>query len=93
MANRFDVFFDASVFIANKTISKIKQNMAWAVGYNILLIPVAAGDLIPFADLSIFFVLPMISAFEMGMSSTSVVINSLFLRGKIDRARKNAKGC
>ncbi len=78
-------------FIGDKTISKIKQNMAWAVGYNILLIPVAAGVLVPFTGLSIFFVLPIISAFAMGMSSTSVVINSLFLRGKIDRARKNIK--
>ena len=78
-------------FIGNKTISKIKQNMAWAVGYNVLLIPVAAGVLVPFAGLSIFFVLPMISAFAMGMSSTSVVINSLFLRGTIERARKNVK--
>lgn len=52
----------------NKTISKIKQNMAWAVGYNIMLIPVAAGVLVPLIGLSIFFVLPVISAFAMGMS-------------------------
>ncbi len=78
--------------IGIRTISKIKQNMAWAVGYNIMLIPVAAGVLVPFTGLSIFFVLPMISAFAMGMSSTSVIINSLFLRGKIDSDWKNFKG-
>jgi Cu2+-exporting ATPase/Cu+-exporting ATPase len=72
--------------IGEKTIEKIKQNIGWAVGYNTLLIPVAAGMLVPFAGLGLYSILPMFSALAMGMSSTSVVLNSLLLRNKIGRA-------
>ncbi len=72
--------------IGEKTIAKIKQNIGWAVGYNTLLIPVAAGILVPIAGLSIYSIVPMFSALAMGMSSTSVVLNSLFLRNKIGKA-------
>ena len=72
--------------IGEKTIAKIKQNIGWAVGYNTLLIPVAAGILVPISGLGIYTILPMFSALAMGMSSTSVVLNSLFLRNKIGKA-------
>lgn len=71
--------------IGVKTISKIKQNIGWAVGYNSALIPIAGGILVPFLGLSIFSVLPILAAFAMGMSSSSVVINSLRLRKAINR--------
>ncbi|MEM0156375.1 MAG: heavy metal translocating P-type ATPase [Thermoplasmataceae archaeon] len=71
--------------IGQKTIVKIKQNIGWAVGYNSALIPIAGGILVPFFGLGLYTFLPMISALAMGMSSTSVVLNSLLLRGKISR--------
>ena len=73
-----------------KTVSKIKQNIAWAVGYNSVLIPVAGGVLVPSLGFSIYTILPMLSALAMGLSSTSVVLNSLTLNGIIDRAWKGA---
>ena len=72
--------------LGEKTIAKIKQNIGWAVGYNSALIPVAGGILVPFFGLSLYTFLPIIAAFAMGMSSTSVVINSLLLRRKISAA-------
>ena len=80
--------------IGNKTIGKVKQNIGWAFGYNTALIPIAAGVLVPFAGLSIYSFLPILSALAMGMSSSSVVMNSLLLRGKINRSlgKLNAKG-
>lgn len=74
--------------IAGKTIGKIKQNIGWAFGYNTVLIPVAAGALVPLFGLSIYSILPILAAFAMGMSSSSVVINSLLLRRKIYRFLK-----
>jgi Cu2+-exporting ATPase/Cu+-exporting ATPase len=74
--------------IGEKTIGKIKQNIGWAVGYNSALIPIAGGILVPFAGLGVYTVLPMLSALAMGLSSTSVVLNSLRLRGKISREWK-----
>ena len=80
--------------IGNRTIGKVKQNIGWAFGYNTALIPIAAGVLVPFAGLSIYSFLPILSALAMGMSSSSVVMNSLLLRGKINRSleKLNAKG-
>ena len=72
--------------IGDKTIGKVKQNIGWAFGYNTALIPIAAGVLVPFAGLSIYSFLPILSALAMGMSSSSVVMNSLLLRGKINRS-------
>lgn len=71
--------------IGTKTISKIKQNIGWAVGYNVVLMPIAGGALVPFLGLSIFSVIPILAAFAMGMSSSTVVINSLTLRKKMSK--------
>ena len=77
--------------IGEKSTSKIRQNVGWAVGYNSILIPVAAGVLVPFLGLSIYSFLPILAALAMGMSSSSVVINSLNLRGGIKRSWDKAK--
>lgn len=66
--------------IARISMRKIRQNIGWAVGYNSLLIPVAAGILVPVAGLGIYSFLPMLSALAMGFSSTSVVLNSLLMK-------------
>ena len=60
-------------------MGKIKQNLFWAFGYNIILIPVAAGALIPFFTISVYGFLPLLAAFAMAFSSVTVVTNSLLL--------------
>ncbi len=55
----------------------MRQNMGWALGYNLLAVPLAAGVLYP----SLHLVLsPGIASAAMAMSSLSVVLNSLRLR-------------
>ena len=65
--------------ISKITMRKIKQNLAWAFGYNAILIPVAAGALVPFFGIGIYNILPVLAAFSMSMSSITVVLNSLLL--------------
>lgn len=68
--------------LSHKVMANIKGNLFFALGYNILGIPVAAGILYP-----LFGVLlsPMIAALAMSFSSVSVIMNSLRLRSsKID---------
>ncbi len=71
--------------IGKLTIKKVKQNIGWAVGYNIALIPIAGGALVPLFGLGIYSVLPLLAATAMGMSSVSVVLNSLLLKSKVYR--------
>jgi Cu+-exporting ATPase len=65
--------------IGRATMRKIRQNLAWAFGYNIILVPVAAGLLIPFYGVGIYSFLPFLSGAAMALSSVSVVSNSLLL--------------
>lgn len=62
--------------LSNATLSKIRQNLAWALGYNILAIPIAAGLFSPFG----IVLRPEIAGLAMALSSVSVVVNSLLLR-------------
>ena len=55
----------------------INQNLGWAFGYNLLLIPLAAGALYPFTGI---LVTPWMAGAAMALSSVSVVMNSLRLR-------------
>jgi Cu+-exporting ATPase len=68
-----------AVRLSRATLGKIKQNLFWAFGYNIALIPIAAGILIPFYGVSIYTFLPFLAAAAMAMSSVTVVANSLLL--------------
>ncbi len=63
--------------LAKKTINKIKQNLFWAFGYNIIALPIAAGILLPKFGLLLS---PPIAALLMALSSITVVINSLSLK-------------
>ncbi len=66
-----------SIKLARATLRTIQQNLAWAFVYNVLLIPIAAGVLVPWSG----FRLPAIAAAAaMAASSVSVVANSLLLR-------------
>lgn len=63
--------------VSQKTMRNIRQNLVWAFGYNVALIPVAAGALYP-----LFGVLlsPGLAAGAMGLSSLFVLTNALRLR-------------
>lgn len=63
--------------ISKKTIRNIKQNLFWAFFYNICMIPIACGI---FAPLGITMN-PMFAAFAMTISSLTVVLNALRLKG------------
>ncbi|MEK9658860.1 MAG: heavy metal translocating P-type ATPase [Chloroflexota bacterium] len=81
-----------AIRLSRSTIRTIRQNLAWAFGYNIVLIPVAAGLLyvlvgeggvpagLGWALGESGFLNPMLSALAMALSSVSVVSNSLRLR-------------
>lgn len=58
-----------SIQLSDATIRKIKQNLGWAFGYNVVLIPVAAVGLLN----------PILAGAAMALSSVSVVVNTLFL--------------
>ncbi len=66
--------------IGRRTVHKVRGNLGWALGYNAILLPVAAGALVPVFGLGIYNVLPITGALAMALSSTSVVLNSLSLR-------------
>ncbi|MEL7212748.1 MAG: heavy metal translocating P-type ATPase [Pseudomonadota bacterium] len=63
--------------ISRKTLANIRQNLGWAFGYNILLIPVAAGVLYPATGVLLS---PMLAAGAMTLSSLFVLGNALRLR-------------
>ncbi|MCJ7635143.1 heavy metal translocating P-type ATPase [Candidatus Bathyarchaeota archaeon] len=65
--------------LSKSTMSKIKQNLFWAFGYNTVLIPIAAGALVPFFGVQVYDVLPFLAAGAMAFSSVTVVGNSLLL--------------
>lgn len=66
-----------AIALSRATIRNIRQNFFWAFFYNMLLIPVAAGALYPFFGITLD---PMFAAAAMGLSSISVVSNSLRLK-------------
>ncbi len=68
----------AAIALSRRTVTTIKQGLAWAFAYNVLLIPVAAGVLYPFNGTLLN---PSLAAAAMAMSSVSVVTNALRLRG------------
>ncbi len=68
-----------AVRLSKATVRKIKQNLFWAFGYNVALIPIAAGALIPFLGPSVYNFLPFLAAGAMATSSVTVVSNSLLL--------------
>ncbi len=67
-----------AIDLSRRTVSTIKQGLAWAFGYNIILVPVAMGALYPFFGVQLS---PILAAAAMAMSSVSVVTNALRLRG------------
>ena len=87
----------AAVDLSRRTIRIIKENLVWAFGYNVVLIPVAAGVLYPICGVLLS---PILAGAAMAFSSVSVVTNSLRLkkwRSEVDAgaartARLDSKG-
>lgn len=69
----------AAIALSRRTLSKIRQNLFWAFAYNVVLIPVAAGGLVPFFGAQVYEVLPFLAAGAMAVSSATVIGNSLLL--------------
>jgi P-type Cu+ transporter len=70
--------------IAKATMRKVKQNLFWAFVYNSLGIPIGAGLFYPFAALVIS---PEVAGLMMALSSVSVTLNTLLLKGFKPKSR------
>ena len=67
----------SAIDLSRRTVTTIKQGLVWAFGYNVLLVPVAAGALYWWDGLLLD---PVLAGAAMAMSSVSVVTNALRLR-------------
>lgn len=67
-----------AIDLSRKTFARIRMNYMWALMYNLLAVPVAAGALYPCYHLQIP---PWVAGMTMMFSSVSVVCSSLALRG------------
>jgi Cu+-exporting ATPase len=71
----------STIALSRRTVTTMKQGLGWAFGYNLLLIPVAAGALYALDGLLLD---PVLASAAMAMSSVSVLTNALRLR-RFDR--------
>jgi Cu+-exporting ATPase len=74
-SNMLDVL--TALDLASCVVGRIRMNLCWALGYNVLLIPFAAGLLFPFVHCTLP---PQMAGLAMAMSSVSVVCSSLSLK-------------
>jgi len=66
-----------ALYLSKMTMKNIKENLIWAFGYNLILIPVAMGVLYPFFKVQLN---PILASAAMALSSVSVVANALRLK-------------
>lgn len=78
MGDRLSQVLDC-ITLGSATLNKIKQNLAWALIYNVIGIPLAAGALLPSMGLALN---PSAAGGMMAFSSVAVVSNSLLLRAQ-----------
>ncbi|KAJ6330384.1 hypothetical protein OIU76_009069 [Salix suchowensis] len=86
LGNRLSQVVDA-LDLSRATMAKVYQNLSWAIAYNVVAIPIAAGALLPHYD---FAMTPSLSGGLMALSSIFVVTNSLLLqlhRSETERTR------
>ena len=62
--------------LARRTMATARANLAWAFGYNLVVLPIAAGALLPGFGVLLS---PPLAALLMAMSSLTVVVNALLL--------------
>jgi Cu+-exporting ATPase len=67
----------AALAVARQTLRVMRQNLGWALGYNVVGIPIAAGVLYPATGILLS---PAVAAAAMALSSVSVLTNSLRLK-------------
>ena len=67
-----------AIRLSRATMQNIQQNLFWALGYNVMGIPLAAGILFPITG---WLLNPAIAGAAMAFSSISVVLNALRLKG------------
>ncbi|MDA0718433.1 MAG: heavy metal translocating P-type ATPase [Cyanobacteria bacterium] len=72
-----------ALLLARLTMAKVRQNLAWAFGYNLIMLPLAAGALLPGFGV---LLTPPLAALLMALSSITVVANALLLQGGSDSA-------
>jgi Cu2+-exporting ATPase len=87
LGNKLSQVVDA-LELAQATMGKVHQNLLWAVAYNVVVIPIAAGCLLPQFD---FAMTPSLSGGLMALSSIFVVTNSLLLQFHGPHARRNKR--
>ncbi|XP_057959609.1 copper-transporting ATPase PAA2, chloroplastic [Malania oleifera] len=86
LGNKLSQVVDA-LDLAQATMAKVYQNLSWAVAYNVVAVPIAAGVLLPHFD---FAMTPSLSGGLMALSSIFVVTNSLLLQlHRSDRKSKS----
>ncbi len=71
-----------ALHLARRTMVKVRQNLLWAFGYNLIVLPIAAGALLPGFGLLLN---PPLAALLMAFSSITVVLNALLLQDGNDR--------
>ncbi|KAL0054244.1 hypothetical protein WJX82_006004 [Trebouxia sp. C0006] len=88
MGDRLGQVLEA-IDLGRATYGKIKQNLAWALVYNLIGIPLAAGALLPQFGIALS---PSVAGGMMAFSSLAVVSNSLLLRAQFSgKARQQQK--
>ena len=75
-----------AITIGRGTVGKMRQNLAWAIGYNSLALPIAAGVFEPWG----LTLRPEIAAISMSGSSVLVAVNALALK-RLKLPRRNGE--
>jgi Cu2+-exporting ATPase len=73
-----------ALLLARRTMAKVRQNLVWAFGYNLIVLPLAAGVLLPGFGV---LLTPPLAALLMALSSITVVANALLLQDGSNHSR------